>query len=150
MEKNSKDYNKLNKKYKFEIDLKVISSEKKMPAFLRFTCNEREKEQALQLYNEAISELKSKIKKVFCSEYIIKDNIKEFRKKRLEEIISKKRLYPVQKQNQNAQQEHKILEGEEASDKEEVGEPKGLMNLSKHAKHKKKRKSKKKCWRCKS
>ena len=48
-----------------------------MPAFLRFTCNEREKEQALQLYNEAINELKSKIKKVFCSEYIIKDNIKE-------------------------------------------------------------------------
>ena len=77
LEKNSKDYNKLNKKYKFEIDLKVISSEKKMPAFLRFTCNEREKEQALQLYNEAINELKSKIKKVFCSEYIIKDNIKE-------------------------------------------------------------------------
>ena len=26
-----------------------------MPAFLRFTCNEREKEQALQLYNEAIT-----------------------------------------------------------------------------------------------
>ena len=48
-----------------------------MPAFLRFTCNEREKEQALQLYNEAINELKSKNKKVFCSEYIIKDNIKE-------------------------------------------------------------------------
>ena len=66
------------------------------------------------------------------------------------QIISKKRLYPVQKQNQSAQQEHKISEGEEVPDQEEVGEPKGLMNLSKHAKHKKKRKSKKKCWRCKS
>ena len=72
------------------------------------------------------------------------------RKERLKEIISKKRLYPVQKQNQSAQQEHKISEGEEVPDQEEVGEPKGLMNLSKHAKNKKKRKSKKKCWRCKS
>ena len=66
------------------------------------------------------------------------------RKERLKEIISKKRLYPVQKQNQSAQQEHKISEGEEVQDQEEVGEPKGLMNLSKHAKNKKKRKSKKK------
>ena len=72
------------------------------------------------------------------------------RKERSKEIISKKRLYPVQKQNQNAQQEHKISEGEEVPDQEEVGEPKDLMNLSKHAKNKKKRKSKKKCWRCKS
>ena len=69
--------NKLNKKYKFEIDLKIISSEKKMPAFLRFTYNEREKDSALQLYNNTINELKTKIKKVFCSEYMIKDNIKE-------------------------------------------------------------------------
>jgi len=72
------------------------------------------------------------------------------RKEKLKEIISKKRLYPVQKQNQSAHQGHKILEVEEISDQEEVGEPKGPMNLSKHAKHKKKRKSKKKCWRCKS
>ena len=77
LEKNSKDYNKLNKKYKFEIDLKIISSEKKMPAFLRFTYNEREKDSALQLYNNTINELKTKIKKIFCSEYMIKDNIKE-------------------------------------------------------------------------
>ena len=72
------------------------------------------------------------------------------RKERLKEIISKKRVYPVQrqKQNQSAHQEHNILEGEEVLDQEEVGEPKSLMNLSKHAKHKKKRKSKKKYWRC--
>ena len=38
------------------------------------------------------------------------------RKERLKEIISKKRLYPVQKQKQSAQQEHKISEGEEVSD----------------------------------
>jgi hypothetical protein len=77
LEKNSKDYNKLSKKYKFEVDLQVISSKKKLPAFLRFTYNEKEKDSALKLYNKVIDELKKKINKIFCSEYGAKDNIKE-------------------------------------------------------------------------
>ena len=77
LEKNSKDYNKLSKKYKFEVDLQVISSKKKLPAFLRFTYNEKEKDSALKLYNKVIDELKKKINKIFCSEYGVKDNIKE-------------------------------------------------------------------------
>ena len=51
------------------------------------------------------------------------------RKERLNEIISKKRLYPVQKQNQSAQQEHKISEGEKK--KEEKKQEKVLeMQIS--------------------
>ncbi len=43
------------------------------------------------------------------------------RKERLKEIISKKRLYSAQKQNQNAQQDHKILESKEVSRKSAEG-----------------------------
>ena len=43
------------------------------------------------------------------------------RKERLKEIISKKRLYSAQKQNQNAHQDHKILESKEVSRKSAEG-----------------------------
>ena len=77
LEKNYKEYNQLKKKYKFEIDLKVISSEKKLPVYLRFNYNEKEKDLALKLYKQVIDEMKTKIKKIFCSEYMRKDNINE-------------------------------------------------------------------------
>ena len=77
LEKNCKDYNELRKKYKFEIDLKVISSEKQLPIYLRFTYNEKEKESALKLYKSVIDEIKSKINIIFYSEHMIKDNKNE-------------------------------------------------------------------------
>ena len=77
LEKNYKDFNQLKKKYKFEVDLKVISSEKKLPVYLRFTYNEKEKDIALKLYKQVTDEMKAKISKIFCSEYMIKDNNKE-------------------------------------------------------------------------
>ena len=46
------------------------------------------------------------------------------RKDRLKLIISKKRIYPVQIHNQSTHQEHKILEGEEVLNQEEVGSQK--------------------------
>ena len=77
LEKNCKDFNKAAKKYKFEIDLKVISSEKKLPVYLRFIYNEKEKDLAQKLYKQVIDELKTKINKIFCSDHMIKDNISE-------------------------------------------------------------------------
>ena len=77
LEKNYKDFNQLKKKYKFEVDLKVISYEKKLPVYLRFTYNEKEKDIALKLYKQVTDEMKAKISKIFCSEYMIKDNNKE-------------------------------------------------------------------------
>ena len=77
LEKNCNNYNNLKKKYKFDIDLKVISSEKQLPVYLRFTYNEKEKDTALKLYKEVTDEIKTKISAIFCSEYMQKDNINE-------------------------------------------------------------------------
>ncbi len=77
LENNCKKYNNLKKKYKFDVDLTVISSEKKLPIYIRFTYNEKEKELAQQLYKQIIDEIKTKIKKIFYSDYMIKDYIKE-------------------------------------------------------------------------
>jgi hypothetical protein len=77
LEKNCNNYNNLKKKYKFDIDLKVISSEKQLPVYLRFTYNEKEKDKALKLYKEVTDEIKTKISAIFCSEYMQKDNINE-------------------------------------------------------------------------
>lgn len=68
LEKNCNNYNNLKKKYKFDIDLKVISSEKQLPVYLRFTYNEKEKDKALKLYKEVTDEIKTKISAIFCSE----------------------------------------------------------------------------------
>ena len=47
LETDCKKFNELRKKYKFEIDLKVISFDKQLPIYLRFTFHEKEKEIAL-------------------------------------------------------------------------------------------------------
>ena len=78
LDKNCKEINdKFCKKYLFEIDLKVISSEKKLPVYLRFTYHEKDKQIAENLYKQVTDEIKTKVKKVFCTEYMIKDNKNE-------------------------------------------------------------------------
>ena len=76
LEAECENYNSNKKKYKFEIDLKVISSEKQLPVYLRFTYNEKEKDSAIQLYKKVTDEIKNKISTLFYSEYMIKDNTK--------------------------------------------------------------------------
>ena len=77
LEEDCKEFNSLRKKYKFEIDLKAISSEKQLPVYLRFTYNEKEKDSAIKLYNKVTDDIKTKISKLFYSGYMIKDNINE-------------------------------------------------------------------------
>ena len=78
LDKNCKEINdKFCKKYLLEIDLKVISSEKKLPVYLRFTYHEKDKEIAEKLYKQVTDEIKNKVKKIFCIEYMIKDNKNE-------------------------------------------------------------------------
>ena len=78
LDKNCKDIvNQFSKKFLFEVDLKVISSEKKIPVYLRFTYHEKDKELAEKIYIQVTNDIKNKIKKVFCSEYMIKSNKNE-------------------------------------------------------------------------
>ena len=77
LETNCKQYNSLRKKYKFEIDLKAISSEKQLPVYLRFTYNEKEKDLADKLYMKVTDDIKTKISKLFYSKYMIEDNTNE-------------------------------------------------------------------------
>ena len=78
LENDSKDmWNKFNKKFLFEIDLKVISSERKLPVYLRFTYHEKDKEIAEELYKKVTENIKNKVKKIFISKYMIKDNKNE-------------------------------------------------------------------------
>ena len=78
LDKNCKEVcDKFYKKFKFEIDLKVISFEKKLPVFLRFTYHEKDKEIGEQLYKRVTENIKNKVNKMFYSQYIIKNNRNE-------------------------------------------------------------------------
>ena len=73
LENDCKDIsNKFTKKFLFEIDLKVISSEKKLPVYLRFTYHEKDKDLGQNLYKQVTDDIKNKVNKIFYSEYMIK------------------------------------------------------------------------------
>ena len=75
LEKDCKDISKkFQKKFLFEVDLKVISSEKKLPVYLRFTYHEKDKDLAEKLYKQVASDIRSKVKKAFCVDYMVKSN----------------------------------------------------------------------------
>ena len=71
------------------------------------------------------------------------------RKKNIENILKSKRLPPSPQKAQIETQPQFVPEVKEDSRKEETGEAKGHLDLSKYRK-KRLRKSKKKCWICKS
>ena len=78
LENDCKDIaNKFSKKFLFEIDLKVISSEKKLPVYLRFTYHEKDKELGQNLYKQVTTDIKSKVNKIFFSEYMVKSKKEE-------------------------------------------------------------------------
>ena len=75
LEKECKDISgRFSKKFLFEVDLKVISYEKKLPVFLRFAYHEEDKEIAEGLYYKVIGDIKGKVKKLFYSKHMIKNN----------------------------------------------------------------------------
>ena len=75
LEKDCKDIcTKFQKKFLFEVDLKVISSEKKLPVYLRFTYHEKDKDLAEKLYKQVTSDIRSKVKMAFCVDYMVKSN----------------------------------------------------------------------------
>ena len=74
LERNCKDIcSKINKKFLFEADLRLISLEQKLPVFLRFTYHEEDKEIAEGLYSKVVEDIRSKVKKMFDSKYMVKN-----------------------------------------------------------------------------
>ena len=72
--------------------------------YLRFTYHEKDQQIAQNLYKQVTDEIKNKVKKAFCTEYMIKDNknelidmVKFFKHKMDNEIFAYKRKEPNKK-----------------------------------------------------